>query len=78
MDLNEVIAKTRNTRGYENLKEVLGKELGTLLYKLVDEAEKADKELDIVHACITELYDFELNIPKIKKALNDIAELSVG
>ena len=77
MDLNELIAKIRNTRDYENLKERLGKELGTLLYQLVDEADKADKELDIVHGCITELYNIELNVPMIKKALDDI-EASVG
>lgn len=77
MELNELIAKIRNTRDYENLKERLGKELGTLLYQLVDEAEKADKELDIVHGCITELYNTELNVPIIKKALGDI-EASVG
>lgn len=73
--MEKLIAKIRNTRDYENLKERLGKELGTLIYQLVDEADKADKELDILHGCITELYDIELNIPKIKKALSDIEQL---
>ncbi len=73
--MDKLIAKIRNTRDYENLKERLGKELGTLIYQLVDEADKADKELDIVHGCITELYDVELNISRIKKALSDIEQL---
>ena len=78
MDLKELIAKSRNTRGYENLKEILGKELGTLLYKLVDEADKADKELNIVHECLAELYNSDINTDRIKKALGDIEGLSVG
>lgn len=73
--MDKLIAKIRNTRDYENLKERLGEELGTLIYQLVDEAVKADKELDIVHSCITELYDIELNIPRIKKALSDIEQI---
>jgi hypothetical protein len=40
--MKKLIAKIRNTRDYENLKERLGKELGTLIYQLVDEADKAD------------------------------------
>jgi hypothetical protein len=75
INMEKLIAKIRNTRDYENLKERLGKELGRLIYQLVDEAEKADKELDIVHGCITELYNIELNIPRIKKALSDIEQL---
>ena len=73
--MDKLIAKIRNTRDYENLKEILGKELGTLLYKIVDEADKADKELDIVHGCITDLYDIDLNTERIKKALSDIKQL---
>lgn len=73
--MDKLIAKIVNTRDYENLKERLGKELGTLIYQLVDEADKADKELDIVHRCITELYNFDLNVPIIKQALSDIEQL---
>ena len=73
--MDKLIVKIRNTRDYENLKERLGKELGTLIYQLVDEADKADRELDIVHGCITELYDFDLNLPIIKQALSDIEHL---
>ena len=73
--MDKLIAKIINTRDYENLKERLGKELGTLIYQLVDEADKSDKELDIVHGCITELYNFDLNVPIIKQALSDIEKL---
>ena len=76
MSLKDLIAKTRNTRDYENLESRLGKKLGSLLYKVVDEADKADKELDIVHSCLTELYNELYNddgySAKIKKALDDI------
>ena len=70
--MDKLITKIKNTRNYENIKEWLGKELGILLYQLVDEADKADKEHDILHGCITELYDIELNVPRIKRGLSDI------
>ena len=73
--MDKLIAKIRNTRDFENLKERLGKELGTLIYELVDETDKADKELDIVHGCLTELYNIDLNTPIIKKALADIEQI---
>lgn len=73
--IDKLIAKIRNTKDYENLKERLGKNLGTLLYELVNEADKADKELNIVHGCITDLYEIDINIPLIKSALAKIEQL---
>lgn len=40
-ELDELIAKIRNTRDYENLKERLGEKLGSLIYQLVDKVDKS-------------------------------------
>lgn len=72
--MKELLAKIKNTRDYENLRNRMG-ELGPLLRKLVDEADRADKELDILHNCITELYEIDLVYPIIKKALKEIEQL---
>jgi len=74
-DLNKMITKVRNTHSYENLKEVLGKELGGLLYKIVDEADLVDKELDLTHKCITKLYEVDHTTAIIQKYLKKIDEL---
>lgn len=48
MELKKLIAKVRNTHGYENLKEYLGKDLGSLLYQIVDKADEQQvKNLNI-------------------------------
>lgn len=39
---------------------------------LQKEAKKMDRELDIVHECLTELYDYEIVLPIIKKYLDRI------
>ncbi len=36
----DLVAKVRNTHGYENLEEILGFGLGDMLYKIVDLAEE--------------------------------------
>ncbi len=76
MSLRKLIDKTRDTKPYENLKEILGKDLGGLIYKLVDKADRADKELDIIHACLTELYETDINSKKIKEALDKVENLN--
>lgn len=76
MKLDKLIERIRNTRDIENLKERLGKELGSYLYQLIDRTEKADKELNIIHECITDLYQNDSNIPRIRKALDDINHLN--
>lgn len=73
--MKELTAKIKNTRDYENLSSIRMGELGPLLRKLVDEADRADKELDILHNCITELYEIDLVYPIIKKALKEIEQL---
>lgn len=74
-DLKSMIKKVRNTHDYENLKKILGKELGGLLYKIVDEADLVDKELDLTHKCITKLYEVDHTTPIIKEYLKKIDEL---
>ncbi len=75
MSLRKLIDETRNTRSYENLKEILGKDLGTNIYKLIEEADKADHELNILHDCITELYEIDMAEQTIKNTLDKIALL---
>lgn len=41
--MSETLSKLVNTKGYENLKEILGNELGSLIYQAVEESKK-DKE----------------------------------
>jgi len=72
MDFKKLISKIRNTHDFENLNEILGKELGSSLYDLVAVSEKMDKELDILHECLTKLYDYDKNVPIIKHCLNNI------
>lgn len=63
--MKKLIAKIKNTKDYENLKEILGEELGTLIYQLVDEADEADDGssayyvLGVLRACefLTKKFD---------------------
>ena len=75
MELRELINKIQNQKQFEYLKEILGNKFGSLIYNLVIAADKADKELDIVHSCITELYDIEVNSKQIKTTLKKIDNL---
>jgi len=75
MTLEETISKVRNLRDFENLKEILGKELGQTIYDLINKAERVDKELTVVHNCLTELYNFDVNIELIKSTLDEIESM---
>lgn len=46
MDIKELIAKIRNTSPYENLESLLGKDMGSLLYKLVEESEELSQSIE--------------------------------
>jgi chaperonin cofactor prefoldin len=72
MKTGELIARIRHARCYENLAEYLPSQLGADLYLLVAEADKMDKELDLVHKAITELYELDGNAPIIKDVLDKI------
>ncbi len=76
MTLSEIIVNIRISRGYENLKEILGKDLGSLIYNLIDKADELDRELEIAHQCITTLYNIaDENSEPINNCLNQIQEL---
>ena len=45
--------------------------------RLKEEKEKYDKELDIVHECLTELYEYDLVYPIVIKCLDRI-EKEIG
>lgn len=72
--LQETIISVTSTNPYENLPIIAGK-CGQNVFKLVAEAEKADKELDILHECIMDLYNLDAALPTIKKYLDKIDKL---
>jgi DNA replication initiation complex subunit (GINS family) len=74
-NLKKLIAKIRNTKDYENLDARLYPNLGKLIRKLIDEAELMDKELDLLHGTMTQLYENDKNVPEIKSCLDKIQEL---
>lgn len=74
-DLSIILADIGNTNPVENLSEILGKNLGRKLYELMEVAAIADKELDLVHNCLTELYNIDAAVPVIKECLNKIKAL---
>ena len=74
--MKTLIAKIRNTNHFENIKN--GTDLERLLYKLVNEAEKADKELDTVHQCLTEIYNISNEIEVLNIIRNMLKEGGEG
>jgi len=72
--LSVLIAEVRNTNHYENLKGSHS-DLDKKLHNIVNEAEKVNKELDLVHQCLTELYNIDKAVPIIQKTLGKIQEL---
>lgn len=46
MNMSELISKIKNTQPIENLKEILGEELGALIYLLIDETEKFESNFN--------------------------------
>lgn len=72
MDVSELLTHVGNVRGFENLKEYLGVELGSALYALRNKADLMNKELDIVHGLLTELYNYDNVLLLVKKTLKKI------
>jgi hypothetical protein len=77
----KTLKQLKNTKGYENLEEYLGKELGSLIYKTVDEATKWDAEIDIWHKHVGIIQNTMVCIAKdpidlqLKKAFKEIAAI---
>lgn len=78
--MDELI-KLKNTRDYENLSEILGEELGNLIYKVVDNATKWDKQLNIMHKHLDIIENEMCNIMKdpikeqIEQCLKEISQI---
>lgn len=67
-----------DTHDYENLKEILGIKLGGRLYRVIKDADDMDRELHIVHKCLTELYNYHDNkVGDIVKKYLDIIEKEI-
>lgn len=75
MELKERIAQIMNTRDIENITQILGATLGGRIKKLIHEAERADKELDILHEGLTELYNYEKVNHIVKITLDKIKNI---
>lgn len=73
------LAKTIGTlfaiRNSENIKEILGKELGGAVLSVIYQATLADKELNVLHKAMTELYNNDSANPIVKEALDKIEKL---
>ena len=65
--MNDLISKLKNMKDYENIREILGTEFGELFYKIIDDYEKMDKEVDILHDGIFELYNSKDNVEIINQ-----------
>jgi hypothetical protein len=62
--------------GIHILKKILGKKLGANIYTIIDRLELAEKELDIVHKTLTDLYNLnDTTVPLIQKCLRKLKKL---
>lgn len=75
-DLRNAIDKLLDTKPIENIGHICGAEFLFAIQELIKEASRADKELDVVHKCITALYEKDANVPKIKSTLREIERIS--
>lgn len=73
--LSALIADIRNTKDVENLEQILPT-FGPKLKRLIVAADRADKELDIVHNALLECYNFDTTLPIVRAALDKINELN--
>ena len=73
--IKQLAEEIQNTSPYENLHSLLGDDMGTLIYSLVEEAKTSDTELEILHDTIGELYEYDYSYPIVKECLNKIKGL---
>jgi hypothetical protein len=66
------IIKVKDQIKFGELSSQIGATKANALKDAVNLAIKFDKELDILHSCITDLYNIDENIERIKKCLDDI------
>lgn len=45
--IEEIVAKIKNTNPYENLNEILGEDMGSLIYQLVNKIDENIMDCDI-------------------------------
>lgn len=57
------------------VEKILEQQAGTFTARERVKIELMDKELDIVHKLLTELYNYDNVLPLVKKALREIDEL---
>lgn len=75
-DFEKLRRKVANLSGIENINVLVGKPGAKVFRQFMEEAEAADKELDLVHSCLTELYSGpDSNVPVIKECLDKIKNI---
>lgn len=70
------IIKVKDQINFRSLSTLIGATQANALKNTVDLVIKFDKELDIVHNCLAELYNVDENVERIKQCLNDIEKIS--
>lgn len=77
MNFKENLYKIYGWKGIENLDSFLGSGAGKLIFDTLYEAERLDKELDVVHRCLVDLYNHSDNSvgDRVKKCLYEIETL---
>jgi hypothetical protein len=73
--LKKAISKLLNTRDFENLNARVGNELGNAIKEVIRLANECDEECELLHKCITKLYEIDRAVPAIKKCLDKIEVL---
>ena len=73
--IRQLAEEIQNTSPYENLHSLLGDDMGTLIYSIVEEAKVVDHELDLLHDAIRELYEHDSSYEVVKRCLNRIDKL---
>ena len=71
------IIKVKDQIKFGELSSQIGATQANALKDAVNLAIKFDKELDIVHRCLTELYNLDENAERIKQCLDDIKSEAV-
>ena len=71
------IIKVKDQIKFGELSSQIGATQANALKDAVNLAIKFDKELDIVHRCLTELYNADENVELIKQCLDDIESEAV-
>lgn len=72
------ITRVKDQINFRSLSTQIGATQANALKDAINLAIEFDKELDIVHSCLSELYNVDENVERIKQCLNDIEKTKSG